>query len=345
MQTDRFAILARTFSMSIVFRLICLMMLAVVASAAAQGPPAVSVPSVSLPVTGGRGQPFAALATLPPGYLEEERFLSGTATAKAKTGRWDLDGIWAVTPAATAPYTVRMLVRRPARREPLQRHGRRRMAERHGASRRRRRLHADAGGDRPRGLRVGGRRRAGRRHQCAGDRLKAWDPARYAPLAHPGDAYSYDIFSQAARAIRQPAWRESAGRIENPARPRDRTVAVSVSARHLHQRDSPDRQAVRWIFRPQPRQQCRRAFGARHSHATRRIPIPIGARIRADIDVPVFDLQTEGDMVALRSHLTRQDPARATADGKLPAPLTRKRRGGWSRNRRRSIAARDAGRR
>ncbi len=37
-------------------------------------------------------------------------------------------------------------------------------------------------------------------------------------------------------------------------------------------------------------------------------PIPIGARIRGDIDVPVFDLQTEGDMVALRSHLTRQDP-------------------------------------
>ena len=38
-------------------------------------------------------------------------------------------------------------------------------------------------------------------------------------------------------------------------------------------------------------------------------PIPAGARIRTDIDVPVFDLQTEGDMVALRSHLTRQDPS------------------------------------
>lgn len=37
-------------------------------------------------------------------------------------------------------------------------------------------------------------------------------------------------------------------------------------------------------------------------------PIPPGAHIRADIDVPVFDLQTEGDMVTLGAHLTRQDP-------------------------------------
>ena len=37
-------------------------------------------------------------------------------------------------------------------------------------------------------------------------------------------------------------------------------------------------------------------------------PIPPGAHIRTDIDVPIFDLQTEGDMVALRAHLTHQPP-------------------------------------
>lgn len=31
--------------------------------------------------------------------------------------------------------------------------------------------------------------------------LKAWDAARYGSLAHPGDAYSYDIFTQAATAV------------------------------------------------------------------------------------------------------------------------------------------------
>jgi hypothetical protein len=32
--------------------------------------------------------------------------------------------------------------------------------------------------------------------------LKSWDPIRYAPLLHPGDNYCYDIYSQAAQAIR-----------------------------------------------------------------------------------------------------------------------------------------------
>jgi len=31
--------------------------------------------------------------------------------------------------------------------------------------------------------------------------LPAWDPQRYGSLHHPGDAFSYDIFSQAARAL------------------------------------------------------------------------------------------------------------------------------------------------
>jgi hypothetical protein len=34
---------------------------------------------------------------------------------------------------------------------------------------------------------------------------KVWDPVRYRSLSHPGDTYSYDIFSQVARAIRSPA--------------------------------------------------------------------------------------------------------------------------------------------
>jgi hypothetical protein len=37
-------------------------------------------------------------------------------------------------------------------------------------------------------------------------------------------------------------------------------------------------------------------------------PVPPGAHLREDTDVPVLDLQTEGDMVALRAHLTHQPP-------------------------------------
>jgi hypothetical protein len=34
--------------------------------------------------------------------------------------------------------------------------------------------------------------------------LTAWDPARYGSLTHPGDSFSYDIFTQAAAALRHP---------------------------------------------------------------------------------------------------------------------------------------------
>ena len=34
--------------------------------------------------------------------------------------------------------------------------------------------------------------------------LKAWDAERYRSLEHPGDAYSYDIFSQGGQALLHP---------------------------------------------------------------------------------------------------------------------------------------------
>src|SRR5437016_36884 len=39
---------------------------------------------------------------------------------------------------------------------------------------------------------------------CGPTTLKGWDPVRYAPLVHPEDTFSYDIFSQAIRALRAP---------------------------------------------------------------------------------------------------------------------------------------------
>ena len=47
------------------------------------------------------------------------------------------------------------------------------------------------------------------------------DAVRYANLSHPGDDYSYDIFSQAGQAIRDNA-RDDARRAETQARDRDR---------------------------------------------------------------------------------------------------------------------------
>src|SRR5262245_19857895 len=35
-----------------------------------------------------------------------------------------------------------------------------------------------------------------------GDPLKVWDPERYGSLLHPGDEFSYDIFTHAGAAVR-----------------------------------------------------------------------------------------------------------------------------------------------
>src|ERR1019366_1049478 len=98
-------------------RLLCSSLLAFALSVvlgAMASPPA--NPSLSAPVTGGtHGQPFGGIApaAMPAGYVEEERFFSGTATSYAKAGTWGVDGLWEATPGTTAPYKVRMLIRRP----------------------------------------------------------------------------------------------------------------------------------------------------------------------------------------------------------------------------------------
>src|SRR6476646_8467508 len=76
----------------------------------------VANPTVSAAVSGGNhGQPFGgfAAADVPAGYLEEERFISGTAASFTKAGEWGVDGRWALAPSNAAPFKVRMLVRRP----------------------------------------------------------------------------------------------------------------------------------------------------------------------------------------------------------------------------------------
>jgi hypothetical protein len=40
---------------------------------------------------------------------------------------------------------------------------------------------------------------------CGPTTLKGWDPTRYASLLHPGDDFSFDIFSQAMEALRDPS--------------------------------------------------------------------------------------------------------------------------------------------
>jgi hypothetical protein len=182
-----------------------------VASAASDVPS----PTVTGPITGGsHGFPYDStvvdLARF--GYTEQEFFYSGTARAFTNVGALGSDGRWSVTPSSTAGYETRLLVRRPV--NPKRFNGTVIVEW----------LNVSTGADVGVGwsaalteLLRDGFAWVGVSAQTVGvnglppgnplgnaGALKVWDPARYGSLVHPGDSYSYDIFSQAGRALSHP---------------------------------------------------------------------------------------------------------------------------------------------
>ncbi|HKY90676.1 MAG TPA: alpha/beta hydrolase domain-containing protein, partial [Nevskiaceae bacterium] len=162
-------------------------------SAVSSGVPA---PTMTGPIVGGlRGGPWgASIDDLESaGYVEEEYFFSGTADSRDLTGA--LDG------RRSAEYTTRMLVRRPKSAEAFNGTV---LMEWFNVT-----AEMDFGvlwGMSHVELLRGGYAYAGVSVQKVGVdasplALKLWDPVRYLPLQHPGDAYAFDIWSQAARAL------------------------------------------------------------------------------------------------------------------------------------------------
>ena len=147
------------------------------------------------------------------GYVAEEFFLEGTASSYAPAPGANLgeDGKWDAVEDATAEFRTRVLVVRPA--DPARANG---TAVVHW-------LNVTAGyekgtadddellsgfvwvGVSAQQVGIDGRapdapRYAGR--SLPGGPLKLWDPDRYGSLVHPGDEYSYDIFTQAGSVVR-----------------------------------------------------------------------------------------------------------------------------------------------
>lgn len=277
-------------------------------------------PAISAPVTGGaRGEPFGTAAgDLPAGYVEEERLLSGTARSYSKVGRWEIDGRWEAQPAREAAYTVRMLVRRPA--DPADFNGVAvvewlnvsPMFETAADY-----AHLEAELVRGGYVWVGvGAQSAGVNAPRTG--LKAWDPDRYRPLAHPGDAFSYDIFSQAIRALRRTPEAAPAGGpdVAPVVHPLDGFAIRHVIAAG---RSQSAMRLVTYVNAVHPRTGLPDGYlihsrgGTPAGLTADRLtgaadPMPAGAHVRTDVGAPVLDVQAEGDLVVLRSHLARQAP-------------------------------------
>src|SRR5262245_13952432 len=275
----------------------------------------VAEPTVTGPVTEGTHDgPWNAMPSSLAdryGYVEEEYFLEGEATAYGHQGAQSEDGHWDVSEAGTAPYQTRIIVRRPADADDF--NGTVYVEW----------LNVTAGvdGDPDFGLNhpviLGdGSAYVGVSAQRAGiesggvlgipgvqvQALRQWDPERYGDLVHPGDHYSYDIYSQAAQAVRRPG---------------DVDVLDGLEVRNVIAMGESQSAArmVTYVNAVHPVAGIYDGFLV-HSRGGGGAPLEdtpdiLGqgvARIRDDLDVPVMQFQTETDLFGvLGFHRASQD--------------------------------------
>jgi hypothetical protein len=226
------------------------------------------------------------------GYVEHEFVLGGEAHAFAAVGTWTSAGHWAATPTTTAPFTTRLWVRQPS--DPGRFNGTVLVEW----------LNVSAGTDIDvtYGAAIDevirkGYAFVGVSAQKVGvDSLRA-NP-RYSALHHPGDEYSYDIFSQAGLALRGALGAKPLGSLVPK---RLLAAGESQSASRM----------VTYINAIQPLAKVYDGFlvysrGSSASPLSATTAMPTSPHFRTDQKAPILDLQTEGDIIVLRSHLARQ---------------------------------------
>ena len=280
------------------------------------------------PVSGGKG--FVVLAPSPPqdgqqptvfdlktvGYQEDEYFLSGNATAYTSDAPLTTDGMWTTRDAGTAPYATRVVVRRPS--DPKKFNGTVIVEW----------LNVTAGLDTapdwtymaPEIVRSGfawvgvSAQRVGIEGggmSIGVDRvLKSFDPARYSSLSHPGDNYSYDIFSQAGAAVRRDASTllgdlkvknvVAMGESQSASRMTTYVDAVAPNAKvfdgyFIHSRSG---NAAPLSVDPLPA-----------------VTPPLGTTIRADLGKPVLNFSSETDVAGAKGYVKARQPDTDTFRG------------------------------
>lgn len=268
------------------------------------------------PITGGeRDLPYSAMPAgfeKEHGYREEEYFVTGEATAFSSPEPLATDGGWSLEAGATAPYTTRMIVRQPkdtadfngvvvvewfnvtAGRDSDPDFGflyPELLAKGYAYIGVSAQLVGVEGGS---GLEVPGVPAE------ALVALKEWDPTRYEPLEHPGDEFSYDIFTQVG-AIAE-------GRAEDgPLDDLDVTTVLGLGESQSASR------LVSYIDGVHSIAETYDGFLV-HSRGGSGAPLgagpndgpPEGVRIRADLEEPVLIFETETDFSFLGFRPARQ---------------------------------------
>jgi hypothetical protein len=134
--------------------------------------------------------------------------------------------------------------------------------------------------------------------------LRSGNPGRYGKLVHPGDSYSYDIFTRAGRAAR-----------DNPT-----VLGGLVPQRLLAMGESQSAsRLVTYINAVHPLVDVYDGFlvhsrGASGSALSQSpltpVPTPSPSLIRDDLDEPVFVVQAEGDVISSNGAIRQPDTAR-----------------------------------
>ncbi len=274
-------------------------------------PSSVPAPQLEGPIT-GPGTPFVAgtffdLALV--GYVQREYFLSGTARSFRPLGTLGPDGRWDVAPADQAAYKTRVVVYQPE--DPARFNGSVvlewfNVSGGLDASPDWTNMHTEliregyawVGVSAQRLGIEGGTAAVG----VVNLPLKIVNPVRYESLTHPGDSFSYDIFSQAGQALRQPAAGNPLGDL-----PVQRVLAVGQSQSAFRM--------VTYANAVHPLARVfdgflvhsRGAFGAPLSQAPQMaVEVPGTAPVRDDLDVPTLIFQTESDLTFLQYATARQ---------------------------------------
>ena len=257
------------------------------------------------------GEPFLQLAQYDLaeiGYKKHEYFISGVASAYRNLSELGSDGFWEVEPGESADYKTRIVVLRPI--DSTQFSGTVLIEW----------LNVTGGFDRAPGWIAGhtgilreGHVWVGVSAQYAGVEgadespsplsLKHVNPDRYGSLVHPGDSFSYDMFSQAGQAIRNP------GAIDVLEGLIAQQMLVTGNARS-------GRRLVTYINAIHPLYNpydgylvTRRPGGAKPLAEPPQEPIevPEVVTIRTDLNVPVMTVQSETVLLTFGSVFARQE--------------------------------------
>jgi hypothetical protein len=245
------------------------------------------------------------------GYENSEYFISGNASAFTNINEFSVKGKWLAEPTEQAQYKTRIVVHRPV--DPADFSGTV-MVEW---------MNVTAGFDVPFSLAAGhneiyrsGHIWVGVTAQKVGIdgsvnglaplHLKAVNANRYTELNHPGDSFSYDIFSQVAGVLRNP---------------QEIDVLAGMQAKHLlamGQSQSANRLTT-YVNAIQPLYNAYDGF-ILHSRTINSsslsqspqpdVQTPPAPQIRKDVNVPVMTFQTETDVTGLGYVAARQDDSK-----------------------------------